>query len=186
MKKVSLGGLLTILGLLTTPVYAAQILYDLTSLGGDQYRYTYTVTNNGSTGGAVELFDIFFDPSVYDETSLTIVTPDPPASGWDQLILGSGIALPAAYDSLSLSGGIPTLATESGFAVEFRWLSEGTPGTQDFAIYDPVTFAVLESGTTTVVPVPTALPLFAGALVSLLGIRASARGDKRNRQISGI
>ena len=148
------------------PASAAQVSYALSSLGGTQYRYTYTVTNDGTTGGAIKLFDVFFDPALYDESSLTIVTANPPASDWDQLILASGIAVPAAYDALALSGGIPINGSQAGFAVEFAWLGVGTPGAQDFAIVNPITFDTLETGTTTtsVVPLPAALPLLLTAL----------------------
>ena len=146
------------------PAHAVQIAYDLESLGGNGYRYTYTVTNDGTTGGAVELFDVLFDPALYDESSLTIATNDPPSSSWDQIILASGLSVPAAYDALSLTGGIPIFGFETGFKVEFQWLGADLPGAQGFAIYDPVTFDLLESGNTTVVPLPGALPLFLSAL----------------------
>ena len=154
------------------PAHAVQIAYDLESLGGNGYRYTYTVTNDGTTGGAVELFDVLFDPALYDESSLTIVTANPPASDWSEAILASGVLIPAAYDALAFSGGIPISGSQAGFAVEFAWLGIGTPGDQGFEIYDSVSFDLLEAGTTTaVVPLPGAVVLFGSALLGLARVR---------------
>lgn len=177
-RTLWLSTLLASASFLAAPAYAIQISYDLASLGGNQYRYTYTVTNDGSTGGAVELFDILFNPAIYDELSLAIVTADPPASAWSEQFIASGILIPAAYDALALSGGIPISSSETGFAVEFAWLGVGTPGSQGFEIYDPTTFDLLETGATTatVVPIPAALPLISTALLSLVGFRHRRRG----------
>ena len=152
--------------------HAVSISFDLTALGGNDYRYDYTVNNDGSlgTGVAVELFDISFDTSLYQESSLAIVTPAPLSTGWDENILGSAPGIPAVYDAFELSGGIADGATTSGFSVEFTWLGgpQG-PGSQTFEIFDPVTFNLLETGTTTVssVPVPGALLLMVSGLLGL-------------------
>ncbi len=169
-KTLWLSAALAALSTLASPAHAVQVTYSLSPAAGEKYRYTYTVNNDGSTGGAVKLFDIFFDPLSYDEASLTIATGDPTATGWDQLILASGIALPAAYDAFSLSGGIPIFGSEAGFAVEFAWLGAGMPGPQNFSIYDSLTFDLLETGSTTAVPAPAAHSLLAGALLCLTGI----------------
>jgi len=131
---------------------AVEITYDLISLGGADYRYEYTVHNDGSLpGGApVALFDILFDTTEYDEASLTVVTPAPLSSDWDELILASVFPDdPATYDAFALGGGIPSGSTDSGFAVEFSWIGAGpSPGDQPFEIYDPFSFALLSRGTT--------------------------------------
>lgn len=153
------------LGLSVQTASATLIRYELTPTGGNNYRYEYTVTNDGTLGAgvALEWFAILFDPALYDETSLTIVTADPPASDWDELILGSGLGVDAAYDVLALSGGIADGDSVSGFAVEFTWLGTGTPSAQRFEIYDPVSFNVIEAGSTrataTSVPEPGTLAL---------------------------
>ncbi|HOW77582.1 MAG TPA: PEP-CTERM sorting domain-containing protein [Candidatus Competibacteraceae bacterium] len=161
--------------LLANPATAIIIDYDLKSLGGNSsYQYDYTVTNDESlgTGVALEWFAILFDPALYDEPSLSIITPDPPASEWDELILGSGLGVPAAYDVFALAGGIAVGASVSGFAVQFDWLGTGMPGAQPFEIYDPDTFDVtLATGSTraagTTVPEPGTLALlFWGAVVA--------------------
>ena len=144
--------------LLTVSAHAgsAVILYQTTSLGGSLYRYDYSVFNNAALGPGVsmQLFDIFFDPSLYDETSLLPVTPSPVNTEWSEQILFSVPPLPAVYDVFALSGGIPDGGGASGFAVQFLWLGQGIPGSQSFRIYDQ-NFDPALSGTT--VPEPSML-----------------------------
>jgi hypothetical protein len=157
--------------LVTHSAKASIIDYRLTALGGNSYQYDYIVTNDGSLGPGVEIewFAIQFDPALYDQSSLTIVTPEPLASDWDQLILGSGLLVPATYDVLTFSSGIAEGSSVAGFAVQFNWLGAGLPGSQSFEVYDPATNDLIEQGitTTTVVPIPSAFVMF---LTSLLGI----------------
>lgn len=161
---------------------AIAINYNLIALGGDDYRYEYTVTNDGSLGAgiALEWFAILFDPVLYDESSLTIVTADPPASDWDELILGSGLLIDAAYDVFALAGGIADGGNVTGFAVEFTWLGTGAPGAQPFEIYDPVSFDVIETGSThttvSAVPEPGTLTLL------FISVMAAVAVMRRKRQ----
>lgn len=174
MRKIILAGSFLLITGLTAPAQAVSIQYDVVALGGNQYRYDYSVTNDGSlgSGAAVQLFDIFFDPASYLESSLMIATPVPLGQDWDQLILASAPGVPAAYDALALAGGIADGTTVAGFAVEFSWIGQGLPGAQPFEIYDPVTFALLEQGiSTSPVPVPGALWLFVSGLGALAGFR---------------
>lgn len=129
---------------------AITISYALESLGGANYRATYTVTNNGSLGAAtsVGLFSIAFDPALYHEASLSIVTPASIRAEWNEAILASAPGVPALYDALATAGGIPVGSAVTGFAVTFSWIGPGTPGAQPFTIYNPATFAVLETGAT--------------------------------------
>lgn len=173
MRKIILViGVLLITGL-TVPAQAVSIQYDVAALGGNQYRYDYSITNDGALGlgTAIQLFDIFFDPANYLEPSLTIATPAPLGQDWDQLILASAPGVPAAYDALALAGGIANGATVGGFAVDFTWIGTGVPGSQPFAIYDPSTFDLLSEGTTTaVVPIPAAAWLLGSGFAALLGL----------------
>lgn len=129
----------------------------------------------------IEWFAILFDPVMYDESSLAIVTANPPASDWDELILGSGLLIDAAYDVYALAGGIGIGDSVSGFAVEFSWLAAGAPGAQTFEIYDPDSFDLIHTGTTTrpafsEVPEPGTLALL------LISAIAAATMIRRRRQ----
>lgn len=136
---------------------ATVIDYGVTDLGGNEYQYTYSVFNDGSLGPDVpiQLFDIFFNPALYEAGSLDIVTPDPLSSEWSQEILASVGTVSGAYDVLALDGGIPVGDTVSGFAVQFEWIGLGLPGAQPFEISDPNTFDILQSGETTLAPEPS-------------------------------
>lgn len=161
--------------------YAATVTSTLTSLGGSDYRYDYTIENDGSLGIgiALELIDIDFDTALYDEGSLSIVTSAPLSTDWDEIILASAPGIPAVYDLFALAGGIADGDTVAGFTVEFTWLggTEG-PGDQAFQIFDPNSFALLETGTTTTVPVPGALLLLSSGLAGLgFFTRKTRRGN---------
>lgn len=168
-------------------VHAITIAFDLQVIGVNQYRSTYAVTNDGSLGAGVpvELFDIAFDPALYEEASLTIVTPDPPASAWSELILASVPGVPAVYDALALAGGIPDGATVAGFAVEFVWLGgPDGPGSQSqvFEVSDPNTFMPLPGGSgvtaplqVTGVPEPGTFFLLGMGLLGLVWWRLTRR-----------
>jgi len=157
------------------PASATSVLYELTVLDTNRYRSSYTVINDGSLGAGIEGFDLFFDPGLYLESSLSIVTPVPPATDWDELILGSGVLVPAVYDAIALAGGIPDGAIQSGFAVEFVWVGSGMPGPQPFQIFDPDTLTVLDSGVTTPIPEPGTLALMAIGVGGIVGMGSSVR-----------
>jgi hypothetical protein len=152
--------------------------YSLVPLGGNVYRYVYTITNNGSLGNAtrVQLFDILFDPSLYQEPSLQIVTPASLQTQWSELLLKSVPGVSAAYDALALQGGIPVGSTVSGFSVQFVWLGSGVPGTQPFQIFDPNTFQLLQTGQTTTPSSPVAAPAASTFSLILLAVGLALTG----------
>lgn len=158
---------------------AITIDYDLVPLGGASYRYEYTVTNDGSLGAGVpvELFDILFDTSLYLEASLAIVSTDPPASDWDEQILGTGVLIEPAYDAFALAGGIADGTSVAGFAVQFDWLGAVMPGAQPFEVYDVNTFDLVEAGTTRSAAVPEP------SVLSLMLVSAAAVGLTRRRKL---
>jgi hypothetical protein len=150
------------------------VQYSLTPLGGQVYVYTYSVTNNGSLGAGVpvQLFDVLFDPALYQESSLHIVTPSSLHSQWEETLLSSVPPLPADYDAFALSGGIADGSTVSGFAVQFHWLGTGTPGSQPFEVFNPVTFQLLQAAQTSgasvsAVPEPASSAMIALALACI-------------------
>src|SRR5689334_6696940 len=155
MRLRSIGRCLSMMLLLAASAHAgsAVVLYQANSLGGGLFRYNYSIFNNTALGPGVPivLFDILFDPTQYLESSLTAVTQPPLSTQWSEQFLTSVPPVPAAYDVSGLTGGIPDGAIVSGFSVQFLWLGQGTPGDQPFQIFDPETFDLLASGTTSAV-----------------------------------
>lgn len=165
------------------------VVYSLVNLGGGQYQYDYSIYNNGTLGAgvAVQLFDVAFDPALYG--GLSIVTPNPLASQWTEQIFPAVGASPADFDvSSPTNGGIPVSGTVTGFAVDFTWLGAGQPGSQAFQVFDPNSFAQLQSGNTvTTISLPnfqqggtaaSPLALPGGSLVgSLSGLGGQASQD---------
>jgi hypothetical protein len=138
---------------------ASPILYEVESLGGDAWRYTYTVGND--TSAPIESFRIYFDYGLY-EFDLVEVEPFPgfvaeevdpetyagPAD-WDVWVAPTdnilGEEFDGFYDALALGDPIapmdftyPIATAEllSGFSVAFRYLGSGTPGSQFFELLD--------------------------------------------------
>jgi hypothetical protein len=164
--------------------YATTITYDLHDLGLSHFRYEYTVSNDGTlpNNSAIQLFDILFDTSLYNEASLTITSTSLAFSIWSQQILGSAPNVPAAFDASANNSGIAVGAQSSGFSVEFDWLGAGLPGNQSFEIYDPISFTLLETGATqeaTAPPPPTGVPLPGSLSLFLAGIIGFAALRKR-------
>lgn len=84
MNKMLFSLVIFSLFLIPAASFAISIEYSLTGLGGSAYQYDYWVTNDGSLGAgvAVNLFDIAFDISLYEETSLTIEPPPAITAEW--------------------------------------------------------------------------------------------------------
>jgi hypothetical protein len=85
--------------------------------------------------------------------------PDPnvPSDGW--------------YDALAL---VDHASLEDPFSINFIWLGNGTPGAQDFDISDP-NWDVIDSGTTSVVPLPSTALLLVSGLLAVVGRRLSIK-----------
>ncbi len=154
---------------------AAVITFDATNVGGNTWQYDYEVAND-SLGADIEEFSIFFAPGVYENLSVS-GTP----VGWDSLVVEPDTEIPddGWLDSLALGAGIAPNSLLAGFSVRFDWLGQGAPGSQDFAIIDPLSFETLESGSTrsagTPVPEPGTLALLG---LGLLGMRLSRKSKQ--------
>ncbi len=134
------------------------ITFDASEAGGSRWQYIYDVANT-SLPEPIQEFTIWFDVDLY--ANLSIVTPNPPAADWDELIAQPDPVLTddGFYDAAALAGGIPNGGNVTGFCVEFDWLGIGRPGSQTFDIIDPDTYQTIYSGTTA--PEPGTLALFA-------------------------
>jgi hypothetical protein len=129
---------------------ATDVTYDLTSLGGNEWQYSFTVSNN-SLSVPVQEFTVFFDPASF--THLT-VGPVQPAAWPNPLVVPADPAfLPdlsgfGFFDTLAADSGISPGAKLAGFSVDVDFLGSGTPGGQVFEVIDPGTFSTLERGET--------------------------------------
>ncbi len=174
--KIKLSGLLCLLFIVAGPAAATTVTYGLTNISGNTWQYSFSVSND-SLMVDIEEFTIYFDYTAYENLAF----PASPAT-WDPLVVQPDTGLPdnGFYDALLFSGsGIGSGQTLGGFTVQFDYLGAGTPGTQYFEIVDPNTFAAIDNGQTTaetIVPVPSALWLFASGLFGMMSrIRSASR-----------
>jgi hypothetical protein len=164
--------------------------YELNSLASPgRYEYRYNLTNV-SLSATVSWFSVDFDPALYAESSLLITSTG--LANWSQQLLASigALGVPAQYDALKTSGApLGVGESEAGFTVEFTWLGTGSPGSQAFAIYDPVTLDVINVGLTNALgappPPPPTLPepsTMALVLLALAGI--ATVGHQSSRRVA--
>jgi hypothetical protein len=180
MKGIARFGLALALVFTASTARAAEISYTTTDLGGGQWQYDYTVSDN--TFNAFEGFSLFFDPALY--TSLS--DESTANASWRLSVLQPDPGLPDAgiLDAIALADGAPIVDT---FSIRFIFLGAGTPGSQPFELTlweqfdpndqsaDPAFIDTLGSGRTTrqSVPEPAVLLLLAG------GLAAAARRMRR-------
>lgn len=150
---------------------ASPILYEVESLGGDAWRYTYTVGND--TGAPIESFRIYFEYGLYEFDLIEVelfpgffaeeVDPETYASpvDWEPWVAPPdnilGVEEDGFYDALALGDPIAPMdftypiATAdllSGFSVAFRYFGIGTPGNQPFELLDAFGTEILATGFT--------------------------------------
>lgn len=164
------------LGAMLVPLsmaHAGLVDYATTPLGGNLWRYDYTI-NNTTPSTAFDELTVFFDVNSYELLS----APTAPA-GWDPIVVQPDTGIPASgfFDVLSLGGFLADGQVLTGFSLTFAYLGPGTPGEQRFDLLNSADFSVTLSGTTTqpgAVPIPepgTALLVLSG-LATVLSRRA--------------
>jgi hypothetical protein len=134
MTLLSVGLLLTLLTACAT-TETISVFYGVTDLsdtipGQDLWQYQYFISDysfNKDYG-----FTIYFDNTLYShlESLPAFVNSD-----WDPIVSQPDTALPGdgAYDALALKD---EASFADPFTVSFVWLGEGTPGSQNFVVYD--------------------------------------------------
>ncbi|MBN2211731.1 MAG: PEP-CTERM sorting domain-containing protein [Sedimentisphaerales bacterium] len=170
MKRIYILAVCSLLCLVCVTAQATLIEYRVSDIGGNQFEYEYTISND-TLSVAIEEFTIWFDVDLYD--NLIITTQELLAGLWDEIILeDTGFGLPLGYDALAQADGILPTEMLAGFSVAFDWLGSGTPGPQFFEIIDPISFETIDSGYT--VPEPSIL-----LLLGLGGLTRTARTKDR-------
>jgi PEP-CTERM motif len=178
-KKSAAQGLVGAALLLVTALsHATVITYTANNVGGDTWRFDYALLND-TLNAPIEEFTIFFDRDLFSNLSFG-AAPE----GWDPLVVQPDLQLPdnGFFDALALGGGLAAGESLSGFSVTAGWLGIGVPGSQLWTIVDPLSFATLESGSTslfvpseepppTSVPEPGSLALFAIGILGAASLR---------------
>lgn len=164
MRMVSL----TILaGCLAAQLSAATIGFLVSNLGGNSFRYTYSIT--GMFQANQEL-DILFDPTLYGTLSNGKPLPGPDFS----LMLFQPNNPPGSFGDYSLTALVNNPSLAGPFSVDFTYLGPVPPGpgSQPFQLFD-ANFNLIQSGVTMPqgssggVPEPGSFSL--GAMGLLLG-----------------
>ncbi len=182
------GGAALLLPLVLMPALgrSADITYALSHIQGTTWQYNYTVSHDAGDPPLWEI-GIGFDPMLYREQSLGIVPPIPPADGWDEQVLASGLMLDAAYSAQSHAGGLAPGEMVTGLRVRFEWTGDGTPGDQPFWIFNSGDPVPAQQGVTTradIAPIPVGGPWLPWALLIGLAL-LGALHPKRRRRVAG-
>lgn len=149
--------------------HAADIQYTATPLGGTAWRYDYVVTNDSLPG--LDAFAISFDAVSFADL---MVSASP--TGWSSIALQPSVASDGQFNSLALDASLAQGASIGGFSVTFKFLSQGTPGSQGFAVIDPFdNNRVLQEGVTRPIPEPETLAMLLAGLVPVVAVARRRR-----------
>ena len=154
--------------------------YTTTSLGGNLWRFDYTI-NNSTPNIDFDELSIYFDVD-----SFTLLDSLVAPAGWHVLALqpDAGIQADGVYDALNLGGFVASGASLSGFSVVVTYRGTGVPEAPTFELIDSTQFSVVWSGSTSPVP-GGAIPEPSTALLVLLPLWAIRQRVARGFSVPG-
>lgn len=143
--------------------FVAQDLPDVVA-GQDRWSYAYSLSGTFADFGGVNLL---YPAAAYADLAVGVA---PDASRWSNTVTQPDPIL-GADGLLSLSAIGAQNPVELPFTVEFTWLGSGSPGAQDFEVFDD-SFDVVATGQTAplgtpAIPEPGGLLLVGSALALL-------------------
>ena len=160
----------------------SQVTYTATDISGNNWQYTYTLTNTLASGNIGEL-TVFYTLGSYSNLSVGSST-----GNWSPLVAQPDASIPADgfFDVQATDAGLAKGASVGGFTVDFTWLGTGTPGSQVFNIVNPTDYSTVAAGTTTLAGAQAAPEMDAGStagaitllLGSLIVLRARGAGAR--------
>ena len=141
--------ILTLVGSLVSAKAFTGITYGLSSLGGNQWQYSYSVNNN-TIGAPITDFLVYFPDVSSSEYSYYTLLGGTGSGGFSFVTPPVQPSAPNLGGFAEFSGGsIPVGNTLSGFTVDFSYTGSASLGSQSFEVYDSSTFDLLDSGRTT-------------------------------------
>lgn len=182
--KTRIAAMLAAALLWSAQAAASPIFYEVQSLGGDQWRYSYTVGNG--TGAPIESFRIYFQFGLFEFQLTEVelfpgffaeeVDPDSYSgpAGWEVFVAPPdsilGVNENGFFDALAEVNALAPDELLGGFSIDFQFLGANSPGSQFFELLDALGTTVLGSGftqpmTAIDVPEPGTLGLLAAGLL---------------------
>ena len=145
--------------LAAAPSQATVIEQSSSLIAGNRYEFSFSVSND-TLAVPIEEFAILFDFNVFENLGDVVAPAD-----WDPIVFQPdlGLSSDGIFDAFALGAGIGVGATLGGFSVQADFLGVDLPLSLPFEILDPVTFDVVDSGSTAVTQ--TAVPEPSSALV---------------------
>lgn len=156
---------------------AATIEFQVSDLGGGNFRYTYSIASFTACPCLGDTLDLSFDPAIYSTVFNGHVAP---ATDWSFLLFPPNTP-PGAFGDFLVQALVNNPSFAGPFSVDFTLQAGAHAGSQPFTIFDP-NFSPITTGNTTPlvsgVPEPATLSLaVAGAL--LAGVAGYARRRRK-------
>ena len=163
---------LTLTAIVTTTGAAAEFSASFNSLGGTNWQVEYSILNTNDF--QIHEFTVFFGLDITQSIESAIAP-----GTWDMLVVQPDHQIPSDgyVDGLNPSVGISPNSSLTQIIVSFSSLVQNPAIPQRFEIRDLVSFALLESGFTSVSPVPEAnklICLLLGCLIVAMRVRTAA------------